>query len=367
MLNAAEDWLRIVVETAVDGVILVDDTGTILVFNPACEKMFGYSSAEAVGTDAGAMIQRPEQGRAIRQRSGNGHYNGSRIFGAGGEMVGRRKDGTTFPLTLSVGQSTRGGQPLYVGIIRDITERKQSEEQRQLLIEQFISSNEERGHFSYVASHDLQEHLRMILSFTALLSEEYGAQLDDKARQYLSLAVNAAKDMRELVDDLLEYGRFGGELEHETPFDAVTEVHRVLSTLAEPIRVSGAEVTVDPMPTLFGNATRFRRLMQNLIGNGLKYVAPGTIPRVQVTVNEDGDHWHFCVKDNGIGIEPVYFDKIFKPFKRLHTRAQYSGTGLGLPICQKIVAGFGGEIWVESTPGAGSSFHFTIPQKEALQ
>lgn len=366
MLTAADDWLRIVVDTAVDGVILTDAKGTMLVFNPACEKLFGYAAPQMIGRNVDSLIALPRSGTAARSDD-ESRFTLSRMIGSAREAEGRRRDGTTFPMTLSVGQTKKDGERLYVGTIRDITERRQAEEQRQLFIEQFIASNEERGHFSYVASHDLQEHLRMVLSFTALLSEEYGPDLDDKARQYIFLALNAAKNMRELVDDLLEYGRFGSELEREKPFDAVTEIHRVLDTLAEPIRESGAEVKIDPMPSLFGNPVRFRRLLQNLIGNAIKYVAPHTTPHVRVSAREERGVWHFCVSDNGIGIDPVHFEKIFKPFKRLHTRLQYSGTGLGLPICKKIVSGFGGDIWVQSRIGAGSSFHFTIPQKELVQ
>lgn len=361
MLQLAEDWMRIVVDTAIDGVILVDAEGAVQVFNPACEKLFGYAASEMIGKEADILM--PSAFTDQHDADGSRESSRSKVTGGSREVVGQRKDGTTFPIALSVGEAKRGGELLYVGIVRDMTEQKQAEEQRQLFIEQFIASSEERGHFSYVASHDLQEHLRMVLSFTTLLSEEYGAGLDGKARQYLSLTLNAAEQMRELVDDLLEYGRSGAEFERERTFDGAEEVRTVLETLAEPIRESGAEISCAPLPPLFGNPVRFRRLMQNLIGNGMKYVSPQTTPRIQVSAEEEHGCWHFRVTDNGIGIDPAYFETIFKPFKRLHTRSQYSGSGLGLPICKKIVAGFGGSIWVQSQTGVGSTFHFTIPKR----
>jgi PAS domain S-box-containing protein len=360
MLNRDTQWLRVVVDTAVDGVILIDAKDSILVFNPACERLFGYTPQDAVGRNVGMLIEAPFHTDADTH-PGAGQR---KIVGFGREVMGRRQDGSIFPLELSVGETNRGGEPLYVGILHDITERKLLEEQRRLFTEQLLAISEERGHFSHVASHDMQEHLRMVLAFNAMLADEYGPQLDDKARQYLSLSLHAAQQMRELVDDLMEYDRMGGETEHVGPFDAQTEMELVLEGLKDSIQVTDADISVDPLPWLPGNPVRFRRLMQNLLVNAIKYVAPRTRPQVHVAIDDGGECWRFCVRDNGIGIDPAYFGKIFEPFKRLHAKARYVGSGLGLAICEKIVSGFGGRIWVESTPGAGSSFYFTIPKQE---
>jgi len=360
MFTKAEELLSVVVDTAVDGVILIDAKGIILVFNPACERLFGYSAGMVIGQNVKVLMPAPFHAEHDSYLS-NYHRTGERkIIGIGREVVGRRMDGTTFPMELAVGEATREGEKLFVGTIHDITERKQAEEQRRLFIEQLTASNEERGHFSYVASHDLQEHLRMVLSFNTLLLEEYGPKLDSQGREYLTLSLNAARHMRELVADLLEYTRLGSDQERERPFDASAEMDLVLESLEALIHDSGAEIDVDPLPFLFGNPVRFRRLLQNLMGNAIKYVPPQVSPRLRITVHHDGDFWKFVVSDNGIGIDRLYFKKIFEPFQRLHGKAQYSGTGLGLTICKKIVAGFGGDIWVESEPGTGSNFCFTV-------
>lgn len=359
------EWLRVVVDTAVDGVILIDARGAVLVFNPACERLFGYRPDEAVGRNV-SMLMPPPWREEHDGYLGNYARTGERkIIGIGREVQGQRKDGSTFPMELSVGETRQDGEPLYVGIIHDITERKQSEEQRRQFIEQLVASNEERGHFSHVASHDMQEHLRMVLSFGAMLADEYGARLDAKGRQYLSLSLEAARQMRELVDDLVEYERLSDETGLDAVFDAAAEMKQVCDVLKDAIAASGAQIAVCRLPKLTGSAVRFRRLMQNLLGNAIKYMPPGRSPVIRVSARPDGCHWRFCVKDNGIGIEAAYQRKIFEPFKRLHSKARYQGTGLGLAICEKIVAGFGGKIWVESEPGKGSSFFFTIRKREA--
>jgi light-regulated signal transduction histidine kinase (bacteriophytochrome) len=225
-----------------------------------------------------------------------------------------------------------------------------------------VGSNGDRAHFAHVASHDMQEHLRMVLSFGTLLAEEYGPRLDERGRQWLTLSLHAARQLRELLDDMVEYdGMDGGG--HAGTFDAMAQMEVVLEGLTQSIQAAGAEIAVAQLPDVPGNPVRFRRLMQNLVGNAVKYVAPQTRPCIRITAEDAAGCWRFCVKDNGIGIEPAYFRKIFEPFERLHSRARYAGTGLGLAICGKIVAGFGGRIWVESAPGAGSSFYFTIPKK----
>jgi light-regulated signal transduction histidine kinase (bacteriophytochrome) len=200
----------------------------------------------------------------------------------------------------------------------------------------------------------------MVSSFCELLSKDYGARLDERGCEYLSLAIAGTTQMRDLLDDLVEFGRLGLEAERVTPFASDAVLDQVLKTLGDPIRDSGAQITREPLPRIYGNPIRFHQLMQNLVGNALKYVAPGVEPRIHVSVKVDGDSWRFSVADKGIGIEARYFEQIFEPFKRLHSRNRYYGTGLGLAICRKIIEGFGGAISVSSTPGAGSTFSFTV-------
>ena len=246
------------------------------------------------------------------------------------------------------------------GVSMDVTSRRQAEEVKAQLIDQLTTSNEEKGHFANVAAHDLREPLRMVAAFCSLLSENYAKQIDDRGREYISLIVSAAKQMQELLDDLVDFGRLGEEADRSSWFDASEAFQRVVENLHETILESKAEITCDPLPRIHGNQVRFIRLLQNLVGNGIKYVEPGVMPRIHITAKEIDGFWRFSVVDNGIGIEPHHFDRIFEPFKRLHAKSAYKGTGLGLAICRKIVDGFGGTIGVRSAPGAGSTFEFTV-------
>jgi two-component system, LuxR family, sensor kinase FixL len=377
MLSKAAEWLRVVVETAVDGIVLIDAKGTILVFNPAAVKIFGYAPEEVVGRNVKILMPGAYHEQHDDYLNNYHRTNVRKIIGIGREVLGRRKDCSIFPIRLSVGEACQDGEPLYVGTIHDITESKCAEErrlllidqliasneERRLLIEQLIASNEERGHFAYVASHDLQQHLRMVLAFNTLVLEEYGSKLDDKARQYLTLSLNASGQMRDLLGDLLEYGRLSADLDCAKSFDTAVEMNQVLEILDDSVRSSDAEIEIGPMPILYGNPVRFRRLMQNLLTNAIKYVAPAAVPSIGVSASEERNFWRFRVKDNGIGIDPAYHRKIFDPFKRLHTNSEYVGSGLGLAICRKIVVDFGGAIWVESDIGRGSSFNFTIAKR----
>ena len=261
------------------------------------------------------------------------------------------------------GAATYGedGEPLRMGgITMDLTERKRIELTREQLIAELTASNEERAHFAHVASHDLREPLRMVESFCRLLSDSYADKLDARGQEFIKLAVSGAIRMRELVDDLVDYGRLGDHAERGVWFDSSQSLERVLENLHEAILESGAEVRSGPLPRLYGNPIRFIRLLQNLIANALKYVPGGVAPLVEIAAILEGDVWRFSVRDNGIGIEERHLERIFEPFRRLHGKDQYPGTGLGLAICRKIVQGFGGRIWVVSEPGRGSTFLFTV-------
>lgn len=355
-----ESRLRAIVDTAVDGIILMDAGGTVTMFNPACERMFGYSAAEIVGGDVKRLMPAPYRDEHDQYLANYRETGQRKIIGIGREVVGRRSNGDPFPLDLSVGAADDHGEVFYVGIVRDVTERKRAQELRERFIEQLTASNAEGANFAHVASHDLREPLRMVAAFCGLLSKNYGELLDDRGREYLSLSISATTQMQALLDDLVDFGRLGLEAERGSWFGAGEKFDSVLETLQEPIRESGAEITRGPLPDIFGNPIRFQRLMQNLLGNALKYVAPGAIPRIKVFAAREGEFWRFSVSDNGIGIEGRHHERIFEPFKRLHAKTLYYGTGLGLAICRRIVEGFGGEISVCSAVDQGSTFSFTV-------
>jgi PAS domain S-box-containing protein len=360
-----ESKLRAVVETAVDGIILIDDGGIVTLFNPACERMFGYAASEVIGQNV-ALLMPQVALRAAGESAADNMRGLRRTTGAKREFEARRKNGDLFAVELSVGEACfqQGQQGIvthFVAILRDVTDRRRAEELRERLISELAESNEERAHFAHVASHDLREPLRMVSAFCGLLQQNYADKLDDRGREYIALAVNGSEQMQILLDDLVDYSRLGSEAERLTWFDAGECVDQVCENLLETIRSSGARVTRGRLPQLYGNPIRFIRLMQNLIGNAVKYVQPGVHPLVHVSVERDGELWRFSVRDNGIGIDPIHFKKIFEPFRRLHGKGHYSGTGLGLAICKKIVEGFGGEIAVESETDGGSIFSFTTP------
>ncbi len=229
------------------------------------------------------------------------------------------------------------------------------------MVGNLAASNEELERFAYVASHDLQEPLRMVRSFTVLLRDRYGDKLDDDAKNYMKISIESAVRMQELVNDLLQYARIGEDAQQVTTVDLDEAFDYALHNLQDAIRESGAIVTADPLPSVQGNASRLARVLQNLIGNGLKYQPVDSVPKVHVSAEKRDGEWIVSVQDNGIGIAPEYHEQVLQPFRRLHGRSEYSGTGMGLAICRKIILGSGGKIWVESEEGKGSRFCFSLP------
>lgn len=362
-LRESEGRLRAIVETAVDGIITIDEQGYIRSFNPAATRLFGYTPDEVIGKNVNVLMPAPyhdEHDGYLRNYLGTGV---KKIIGIGREVTGRRKDGGEFPMDLAVSETILGDRRIFTGIVRDASERKRAEDALARQAEELARSNVELERFAYVASHDLQEPMRTVRSFAQLLQRRCGEKLDGDAKEFLRFITDGVQRMQTLIQDLLAYSRVSSQGAAFLPADCNQIIVRVLENLQASIESQRAEVTVDPLPMLVADATQLGQLFQNLLGNALKFHGKAP-PRIRLSAREGDYEWVFSVKDNGIGIAPEYFERIFIIFQRLHTIEEYGGTGIGLAICKKIVERHGGRIWVESAVGEGSTFHFSIPKRE---
>jgi PAS domain S-box-containing protein len=354
-----------ILESAGEGIWGVDTSGTVTFINRAGASSLGYDVHELIG--------RPSHASWHYKRPDGAPYPSEAcpIYAAykdgvdhTGEETFWRKDGSGFPVDFTSRPLFEEGRITGAVItFRDITGRKREEEERERLIGELQRSNRELEQFAYVASHDLQEPLRMVGSYTTLLQKRYKERLDERAHEYIRFAVDGAQRMQNLIEGLLAYSRItrrGGRFK-QVDFNKV--FLDAVSNLSSAIREYNAEVTKEQLPTLSGDETQLVQLLQNLIGNGIKYAKPDSRPRVHISAESNGNQYVFSVKDNGIGIEPEYYERIFEIFQRLHARGRYPGTGIGLAICKRIVERHHGLIWVESVPGEGSTFFFTVPNR----
>jgi PAS domain S-box-containing protein len=354
-LQESQSQLSAIVESSDDAIISSDLDGIIRSWNRGAEELFGYRAKEIIGKPLSILAARKNTDEIpnVLARLGRGerveHYESER----------RAKDGRSIPVSLSV-SSIVDSSGRVIGaskIVRDITEQKRSEEALRSL-------NLDLQHFAYAASHDLQEPLRMVMSYTQLLARQYKGKLDQHADQYIGYAVQGAERMETLLRDLREYWSVNEQkLNEPVPVECEHVLAKALDLLAAPVRESGGLVTHDPLPTIVAEETPLVLLFQNLIGNALKYHRPDEPPRIHVSAERSKSVWIFAVRDNGIGIEAEHAEKIFAPFKRLHG-AEFAGSGIGLAICQRVVERYGGRVWVESEYGQGSTFRFTLPANE---
>jgi PAS domain S-box-containing protein len=359
--DSAELRLLAAVEFSPNGLIMSDRKGNIVLVNREAERMFGYSREELLGQSIEILVPHRFRDHHSHYRTGFYEHPSARAMGGGRDLYALRKNGTEFPVEIGL-NPVQAKEGLYVlSSVVDISARKKAEEALRKAAEELKRSNEELEQFAYIASHDLQEPLRMVVGFLNLLEERYKPQLDENAAKYINFAVDGARRMSQLISDLLAYSRVEHIGPNILPVDLKNVLDSAKANLRNSIQESTAEITHDELPTVPGNPTQLTQLLQNLIGNAIKFRREGASPKVHVGCSREGDHWLLTVRDNGIGVAPEYREKIFMIFQRLHGREKYPGTGIGLAICKKIVERHGGRIWIESKPGEGSTFFFTLP------
>jgi PAS domain S-box-containing protein len=359
-LAQMEGRYRGLLEAAPDAMVVVDQGGKIVLLNVQAEKQFGYSRDELIGQKVTNIVPEGFAERLVSDALRSVEDALAQQIGTGIELHGRRKNGSSFPIEIMLSPLESAEGILVTAAIRDISVRKNAEADLLRKVEELNRSNEELGQFAYIASHDLQEPLRMVASYTQLLSRRYKGKLDADADEFIAFAVDGASRMQRLIQDLLAYSRVGTKGLDLLDASSEEALQQALINLRGAIEESGALVTHDPLPAVLADKMQLIQLFQNLLGNAIKYQRPG-IPRVQISAARNGDQrWTFSVKDNGLGIDPLYFDRIFGMFQRLHKREEFAGTGIGLAICKKIVERHGGSISVESQPGQGSTFRFAL-------
>jgi PAS domain S-box-containing protein len=359
--RSAEAKLRLLsaaLDAAANGIVITNPEGTILWVNPAFTAVTGYPAEEALGQNP-RLLKSGKHDRPFYSDLWNTILAG-KVWR--GELTNRRKDGTPYVEEMTITPVLDEGGTIrnFIAMKQDVTERKRAEEKLNLTVAELERSNKELEQFAYVASHDLQEPLRIVSGYTQLLGRRYQGQLDATANKFIACAVDGARRMQTLINDLLVYSRVGARAKAFEPADGTAGLDQALANLKAAIEETGAVVTHDPLPTVIADNSQLVQLFQNLIGNAIKFHVAQP-PRVHVAAEQKGNEWVFSVRDNGIGIDPQYAERIFIIFQRLHTREEYAGTGIGLAICKKIVERRGGRIWVESKLGTGSTFYFTVP------
>jgi len=348
--QAVHDRLAAIVESSEDAILSKTLEGVVTSWNHGAQRLFGYTEEEAVGGSVFLIIppeEREAEMRLLEQLAAGQHAEHV-------ETRRLRKDGAVVEISARL-SPLRDGLGRVIGassIMRDITEQKRRDTELR-------RSNAELEQFAYVASHDLQEPLRMVANYVELLAERYSGQLDERADKYIGYASDGARRMQRMVADLLAFSRVGSEGKPLGPVACDAVLDQVVASLGALIREQEAAVERGPLPEVLGDETQLVQLFQNLIANAIKFRGERP-PVVRISAVLSGAAWQFSVADNGIGIAMQHAARIFQMFQRLHARGRYPGSGIGLAIAKRIVERHGGRIWLESPPGQGATFHFTL-------
>jgi len=351
----AEERFRLVVESAPNAMILANKDGEITLINTQTEKLFGYQRNELIGNKLELLIPKNLRKNHPRLRESFFHSPSVRPMGAGRELFAIRKDGTQFPVEIGLNPIETDHETVVLVSVIDITERKRHEA---MLVTEL--KNKELEQFNYIASHDLQEPLRTVSNYVQILEEDFSNQLSEEAKKHVQTISRATVRMSTLVRTLLEFSRLGRN-KKMISVDCQTIVKNVVSDLNSLINTTGTTILIEELPVIQAYETELMQLFLNLINNAIQFRKKDAPPEIRIgSYNNPDDQLEFYVADNGMGIESKYFDRIFQIFQRLHTDPEGNGDGIGLANCKKIVEMHGGKIWVESEPGKGSTFRFTI-------
>jgi PAS domain S-box-containing protein len=358
-LLESEEGLRLLIDRVQDYAIFrLTPEGDVASWNAGAARLKGYAAEEIVGRhfsvfydDHDIQAGKPAWLLATAAAEGRVEDEGWRL----------RKDGSRFwaDVVITALRDRTGKLRGFAKVTRDITERRQAEERLRHTAAELARSNADLEQFAYVASHDLQAPLRTVISYSQLLSRRYAGRLDADADEFIRYVLLGARRMQNLIDDLLAYARVGSARLVRVPTDLNTLVDQVIGDLRL-VDDQGAVITRGELPTLSVDAHQLSQVFQNLLGNAVKYRGPDPV-RVDVSAVRSGADWVLSVRDNGIGIDAAHADRIFLIFQRLHAQDDYEGTGLGLAICKRVIERHGGRIWVESQPGSGATFRFTLP------
>ncbi len=346
--------------TVLDGLIIIDYLGIIHAFNPSAVRIFGYQPNEVLGKNIKMLMPEPYQSAHDSYLTNYLESHTPKVIGIGREVKGRRKNGEIFPMDLGVNEMNVNDMVMFVGTVRDITERKASEASIERYITALKQSNQELDDFAYIASHDLKEPLRGLSNNALFLKEDWGNKLNEDAIKRIDRMIYLAGRMEQLTNDLLYFSRLGKQdlAISEAPLEDI--VHDVTSMLDAVIVEGSVEVKiVNPLPTVTCDIIRIREVFRNLITNAIKY-NDKPLKKIEIGSMENNT---FFVRDNGIGIKECFYHDIFRIFKRLNTEDDATkGTGVGLTFVKKIIDRHHGSIWVQSEMGQGTTFYFTLPQ-----
>lgn len=348
----AEQQLRLVVDAVPNAMLLVDASGRITFVNQNAEALFGYTRDELIGQPLEMLV--PERVRKAHPQHVQDFFATPRTrpMGAGRELHGCRKDGSEMMIEIGLNPIETSEGLCTLASIIDVTERRKHQDE-------LHRSNAELEQFAYIASHDLQEPLRMVASYTELLAQRYEGKLDARADKYIFYAVDGARRMQQLVADLLQYSRVGSQGKPLVLVNSFDVLKRVLKVLSDVISSTNATIEYAQLPEVLADEVQLGQVFQNLIGNAIKFRSSEP-PRIRIEAVQQDRKWMFSVRDNGIGIEMRHADRIFQMFQRLHERGKYDGSGIGLAVAKRIVERHGGRISVQSEPGVGTTFFFTL-------